>query len=196
MGVIAWVIVSFIFYYQSMDTKVFQALALPVSIQGSTRRSNAPYVENATSTEQLKHNDRRHARAIMHPVIQPNLTLDEFWADKAVRGLWMGLASSHMLSSHLQKAKKDYTLINLYRVNYRGHQKKQRDKKQLLCQLKQQGHLRSLTGSEEPFASLGWQKLVPRQPLEQAVGGPYRTCAVVSSAGAILNSSLGSEIGE
>lgn len=186
---------SFIFFCQSTHSTLtfFQAFVVPIP---PMRPMDAPHVDNNPSNEHLKEKDQRRARDIVRPVMQQNFSVDESWADKVVRGLWMGWASSKMLSSHLQKAKKDYTIINLYKVTYTGHWKQQRDKKQLLCQLKKQGPLRTLTGSEEPFASMGWQKLVPRQPLEQAINGPYRTCAVVSSAGAIINSSLGREIGE
>lgn len=156
------------------------------------RPITAPHVENNTSTEQLKEKD-----PTLNPLImQQDSSVDESWADKVVRGLWMGWATSDMLSLELQKAKENYTAFNLYKVNYTGELKRQIHKKKLLCQLKQQGGFWTLTGSEEPFASLGWQKLVPHQPLEQAISGPYRTCAVVCSAGAILNSSLGHEIGE
>lgn len=194
VGVVAWVMLSFIFFYQNTDSNltVFCNFVLPTSM----RPIDAPHVENNSITEQLKDKERHSTSAIVHSVMQPNLNLDYSWADNVVRGLWMGWASSDMLSSNLQKAKKYYTAINLYRVTFKGHLNKQRDRKQLLCQLKQHGMLRTLTGSEEPFASLGWQKLVPRQLLEQAISGPYRTCAVVSSAAAILHSSLGREIGK
>ncbi|XP_026789298.3 beta-galactoside alpha-2,6-sialyltransferase 2b isoform X1 [Pangasianodon hypophthalmus] len=196
VGVVAWALLSFIFFFQSTDSNLifFRASVVSTSALGNKRPIDAPRVENKASTEQPKQKDRRRSRAIIPPVMQQNSSLDESWVDKVVRGLWMGWASSDMLSSDLRKAKKDYTAINLYRVTYTGYWKKQRDKKNLLCQLKQHKLLRTLTGSEEPFASLGWQKLVPRQPLEEAISGPYRTCAVVSSAGAILNSSLGREI--
>lgn len=180
VGVVAWVLLVFIFFCQNTDSSLifFLTYVPSTSAQGSMRPIDAAYVENNTSIEHL------------------NLSVDESWADKVVRGLWMGWASSDMLSSYLQNAKKNYIAINQYKVNYTGHWKKQMDRKKLLCQLKQQELIRTLNGSEEPFTSLGWQKLVPHQPLEQAINGPYRTCAVVSSAGAILNSSLGREIGE
>lgn len=191
VGVVTWVLLSFILFCQNTDSNllVFCTFVLSPFTRGSMRLIDAPHVENSAGTEQLK-------EAILPTVMQQNLQLEESWADKVIRGLWVGLASSDMLSSYLQKAKKDYIAINLYRVTYTGHWTKQKDKKKLLCQLKQQKLLKTLTGSEEPFASLGWRKLVPQQPLEKAISGRYRTCAVVSSAGAILNSSLGREIGE
>ncbi|KAG7326764.1 hypothetical protein KOW79_010165 [Hemibagrus wyckioides] len=196
VGVIAWVLISIIFFCQNTYSSLiyFRTSVLSNSSQGSMRLITAPHVENNTSTEQLNEKDRRHGRTVNPLIMQQNSSVDETWADKVVRGLWMGWATSDMLSLQLQKAKEEYTAINLYKVNYTGELKQQRDKKKLLCELKQQEALRTLNGSEEPFASLGWQKLVPHQPLEQAMSGPYRTCAVVCSAGAILNSSLGHEI--
>ncbi|XP_060724564.1 beta-galactoside alpha-2,6-sialyltransferase 2b [Tachysurus vachellii] len=196
VGVVAWVLLSCIFFWQNTysDMIVVRLSLLLSSTQDSMRLITASHVENNISAEQLKDKYRHHGRTFQPPVIQQNWSLDESWVDKVVRGLWMGWATSDMLSLRLQKDKKKYTAINLYRVNYKRHSKEQRDKKKLLCQLKQQEPLRTLTGLEEPFASLGWQKLVPHQPLEQTIRGPYRTCAVVSSAGAILNSSLGLEI--
>lgn len=192
VGVVVWVMLSFIFFCQTTDLNLVRAFILP---NPPMRPIYVPLDD--TSTEQLTEKERRRARPNVHPVMQQNLSLDESWADKAVRALWSGWASSNLLSSYLQKAKKDYTSLNLYKVTYTGrYLKKQRDRNRLLCQLKQQGTLRTLTGSEEPFASLGWKKLVPSQPLDLAITNPYRTCAVVSSAGAILNSSLGKEIGE
>ncbi|XP_046719694.1 beta-galactoside alpha-2,6-sialyltransferase 2b isoform X2 [Silurus meridionalis] len=175
--IVAWLLLSIILFCHSTNSNldIFRPFVLSTSIQGNLR----PIEKN-----------RHHGR----PDILPEGGSDENWADKVVRELWMGRASSYMLSSYLLNVKKNYTAINLYKVTYTGQWKKQRDRKQLLCQLKQQEPLRTLTGFEEPFASLGWKKLVPHQPLEQAISATYRTCAVVSSAGAILNSSLGREI--
>lgn len=194
--IVIWMMIFFILSFHSPDSDLtfFHNVATPPSIEGFMKIIDVLYVENSTSTEHLKKKDL--ARTVIPSLMLQDWSFDEFWADKVVRGLWMGWASSVMLSSRLQKAKKYYSAINLYRVKYSGHRKRQRNKKQLWCQLKQQGIFRTLTGSEEPFASLGWQRLVPRRPLEQAISGRYMTCAVVSSAGAILNSSLGREIGE
>ncbi|KAM9482395.1 beta-galactoside alpha-2,6-sialyltransferase 2b isoform 1-T2 [Clarias gariepinus] len=194
-GIVAWVLLYFIFFYQNTNSNL---ISLPsfihsASTQVSMRPIYVHHVENSTTTKQVKDKDHHRSRAIVLPEMQKNLNWRIIWAAKVVRGLWMGIASSDMLSSYLQKVKKQYTDINQYNVTYTGHLKNKTNQKKILCQLKNE-QLRTLTGNEEPFASLGWQKLVPRQPLEQATGGPYKTCAVVSSAGAILKSSLGREI--
>ncbi|KAI4892626.1 hypothetical protein NFI96_034105, partial [Prochilodus magdalenae] len=93
-----------------------------------------------------------------------------------------------------RKAKKQYIDINKYNVTFLQRQVKSLNQQELLCHLKQQAQVRALDGAEEPFASLGWRQLVPPQPLQKLYGTPYKTCAVVSSAGSILKSSLGKEI--
>ncbi|XP_056157557.1 beta-galactoside alpha-2,6-sialyltransferase 2b [Lampris incognitus] len=109
-----------------------------------------------------------------------------------VQRLWRGNASSGMLSPRLQKALKDYVSSNKHRVVYRGQRRGQRSGQEVQCELKRLALPRTLDGSEEPFASLGWAKLVPSRPLNQLP--EFTSCAVVTSAGAILNSSLGEEI--
>ncbi|XP_067315438.1 beta-galactoside alpha-2,6-sialyltransferase 2b [Pseudorasbora parva] len=106
-----------------------------------------------------------------------------------VRGLWKGQVSSKLLSQRLQKAMMHHVHSNKHKVFYKGQRKANKGRQEILCQMKEQAQLRTLDSSEQPFAHLGFQQLVPPQ-LQQA----YRTCAVVTSAGAILNSSLGREI--
>lgn len=129
--------------------------------------------------------------------------LDEYYLSKSlsvIQRLWRGSVSADMLSSRLQKAMKDYGSANKHRVSYTGTRRAARSAKELLCQVKEQVQLRTVDGSEQPFSSLGWSRLVPSVPLEnlhQWMGrSRFRTCAVVSSAGAILRSGLGKEIGE
>ncbi|CAK6959229.1 beta-galactoside alpha-2%2C6-sialyltransferase 2 [Scomber scombrus] len=80
----------------------------------------------------------------------------------------------------------------------RGHRKAAQSAKELVCQMKAQAQLRTVDGLEEPFASLGWARLVPSLPLDQLYRrqdkSSFKTCAVVTSAGAILHSGLGKEI--
>lgn len=129
--------------------------------------------------------------------------LDEYYLSKSltvVQRLWRGPVSAGMLSPRLQRAMKDYVSANKHRVSYTGLRRGTRSAKELLCQVKERAQLRTVDGSEQPFSSLGWARLVPSVPLESLDQGAgrsrYRTCAVVSSAGAILRSGLGKEIGE
>lgn len=66
---------------------------------------------------------------------------------------------------------------------------------QLLCQLKEKVDVATLTSDLQPFSSLPWASQLPSKPLTSSLG-PYKTCAVVSSAGSLHRSGLGKEIGE
>lgn len=129
--------------------------------------------------------------------------LEEYYFSKSasvVQRLWRGSVSSEMLSPRLQRAMRDYLSANKHHVTYKGGRRAAQSSKDLLCELKDQARLRTLDGSEQPFSSLGWAHLVPRLALDQLYrqGGQrgFRSCAVVTSAGAILHSGLGKEIGE
>lgn len=93
---------------------------------------------------------------------------------------------------------KDYLGANKHHVAYQGRRLDTQSPRGLLCQMKSQARLRTLDGSEQPFSSLGWAGLVPPRALEELYrqGGQrgFRSCAVVTSAGAILHSGLGREI--
>ncbi|XP_062390381.1 beta-galactoside alpha-2,6-sialyltransferase 2 [Sardina pilchardus] len=123
--------------------------------------------------------------------------LEEYYFSKSksvVQRLWQGRVSAGMLSPRLQKAMKDYLSANKHRVAYGGARQAQRSAHQLMCQLKRRVRVRTLDGTEAPFAGLGWRSLVPGRPLERLYGSGFGSCAVVTSAGAILHSGLGKEI--
>lgn len=109
--------------------------------------------------------------------------------------LWKGNVSSKMLNPRLQKAMKDYLNANKHGVRFRGQRAAERSRAALLCALRHRVRVRTLDGTEPPFSTLGWRALVPTVPLSQLHPRGLRSCAVVMSAGAILNSSLGEEIG-
>ncbi|XP_062944298.1 beta-galactoside alpha-2,6-sialyltransferase 2 [Cynocephalus volans] len=109
--------------------------------------------------------------------------------------LWKGNVSSRMLNPRLQKAMKDYLSANKHGVRFRGPRAAARGRAELLCALRRRARVRTLDGTEAPFSALGWRRLVPAVPLGRLrPRGGLRSCAVVMSAGAILNSSLGEEI--
>ncbi|XP_040280992.1 beta-galactoside alpha-2,6-sialyltransferase 2 [Bufo bufo] len=109
--------------------------------------------------------------------------------------LWKGNVSSKMLTPRLQKARREYLRANKLGVSFSGKQNSRKlSAQELLCILKKRAHVRMLDGKEAPFSNLGWEKYFPRIPLNKLYPRGFSTCAVVSSAGAILNSSLGAEI--
>ncbi|XP_026764485.2 beta-galactoside alpha-2,6-sialyltransferase 2 [Galleria mellonella] len=75
---------------------------------------------------------------------------------------------------------------NPYNVKYVGGQRRERSRQEVLCALKAV-QVRTVTAKDEPFARLGFH--IPRDPLQQ--NRTFNTCAVVTSAGALLGSRLG-----
>lgn len=65
----------------------------------------------------------------------------------------------------------------------------------LLCQLKDNVEVTTLTPDFQPFSPLPWAAQLPPNQLTSDLG-PYKSCAVVSSAGSMRFSGLGKEIGE
>lgn len=123
--------------------------------------------------------------------------LEDYYFSKSksvVQGLWQGRVSAAMLSPRLQSAMKNYLSANKHHVAYGGSRQARRSGSQLLCQLKHLARPRTLDGEEPPFSGLGWRSLVPPRPLERLYGSGFGSCAVVTSAGAILHSGLGKEI--
>lgn len=80
---------------------------------------------------------------------------------------------------------------NTYDVKYDSSNRKEASKKEVMCSLKAV-KVRTVRASDEPFARLGFK--IPRLALHQ--GRHYNTCAVVTSAGALLGSRLGDFIGK
>ena len=66
---------------------------------------------------------------------------------------------------------------------------------ELLCQLKDTVSITTLTPEMEPFVRFPWATQLPPRHLSMDIG-PFKTCAVVSSAGSMKNSGLGKEIGK
>lgn len=89
--------------------------------------------------------------------------------------------------------------MNKYGVESSGpaagaHQPKL-SRSELLCQLKEKVQVTTLTSDLRPFSLLPWATQLPAAQLS-AEQGPFKTCAVVSSAGSLRKSGLGKEIGE
>uniref|UniRef100_A0A3Q3AJZ4 Beta-galactoside alpha-2,6-sialyltransferase 1 n=1 Tax=Kryptolebias marmoratus TaxID=37003 RepID=A0A3Q3AJZ4_KRYMA len=111
--------------------------------------------------------------------------------------VWDDEMSSNMLGSEMKKLWQDYQNINTYGVKLSSpggvSSRLKLTGPELLCQLKEKVELTTLTSDLEPFSELPWASQLPGKQLTSDVG-PYKTCAVVSSAGALLKSRLGKEI--
>lgn len=80
---------------------------------------------------------------------------------------------------------------NIYDVKYESGNKEDATKEEVMCALKQV-NLKTVTANDEPFRRLGFK--IPEAPLQER--RHFNTCAVVTSAGALLGSRLGDFIGE
>lgn len=76
-----------------------------------------------------------------------------------------------------------------------GARKTKLSSSQLLCQLKEKVQVTTLTSDLRPFSLLPWAAQLPAKQMI-AEQGPFKSCAVVSSAGSLRKSGLGKEIGE
>ncbi|XP_030700914.1 beta-galactoside alpha-2,6-sialyltransferase 2 [Globicephala melas] len=141
-----------------------------------------------------KRGARRQSRSAAPWVGEDGQRLYSSTSRALLRQLWKGDASARMLHPRLQKAMGAYLRANKHGVNFRGRRAAGRSRAELLCALRGRVRVRTLDGSEPPFSALGWRALVPAVPLGRLLPRGLRTCAVVTSAGAILNSSLGEEI--
>ncbi|XP_053504028.1 beta-galactoside alpha-2,6-sialyltransferase 1 isoform X2 [Ictalurus furcatus] len=124
--------------------------------------------------------------------------VEDFFVAKGKGGMiWNDEMSSSMLDKRLKKVVQNYQAMNKYGVNLsRSEGGKRRVKlsgPELLCQLKEMVKITTLTPEMEPFTKFPWASQLPARPLTSALG-PFKTCAVVSSAGSLRNSGLGKEI--
>ncbi|KAF5907006.1 beta-galactoside alpha-2,6-sialyltransferase 1-like, partial [Clarias magur] len=122
---------------------------------------------------------------------------DFFFAKGKAGEIWNDEMSSSVLGIRLNKVVQNYQAINKYGVNTSGSEGRKRGRKrngpELLCQLKERVKITTLTPEMEPFTKFLWASRLPTQPLTSALG-PFKTCAVVTSAGSLRDSGLGEEI--
>ncbi|XP_019721762.1 beta-galactoside alpha-2,6-sialyltransferase 1 [Hippocampus comes] len=111
--------------------------------------------------------------------------------------VWNEHMSSSMLGRRLKKVFNNYQAMNKYEVKLPDAPGSPRRRvlsgPELLCQLYQKVALSTLTADLPPFSSLPWASQLPPKPLASDVG-PFKSCAVVSSAGSLRDAGLGKEI--
>uniref|UniRef100_A0A671NEN2 beta-galactoside alpha-(2,6)-sialyltransferase n=1 Tax=Sinocyclocheilus anshuiensis TaxID=1608454 RepID=A0A671NEN2_9TELE len=121
-------------------------------------------------------------------VFGPNGALGEVWNEEM---------SSSMLGKRLRKVVQNFQAMNKYGVRYPGPESAARRSKlsgpELLCQIKEMVQIATLTPDMEPFSRLPLASQLPPRQITADIG-PFKTCAVVSSAGSLKNSGLGKEI--
>ncbi|XP_053565833.1 beta-galactoside alpha-2,6-sialyltransferase 1 [Bombina bombina] len=107
--------------------------------------------------------------------------------------VWSDNMSSKDLIKRLQEVKKNYQKWNKYKVTFQGKRGQNLSPQELLCQLKLRVNMSTIKRSDLPFNTSSWSQYLPTKSLPDAAG-ELGTCAVVSSAGSIKSSALGSEI--
>uniref|UniRef100_A0A3Q0TBQ6 beta-galactoside alpha-(2,6)-sialyltransferase n=1 Tax=Amphilophus citrinellus TaxID=61819 RepID=A0A3Q0TBQ6_AMPCI len=122
----------------------------------------------------------------------------EFFGPHGLLGeVWNDEMSSSMLGSRLRKVVQNYQAMNKYGVKLSGpggiSSTPKLSGSELLCQLKDKVEVTSLTPDLQPFSLLPWATQLPPKQLTSDLG-PYKSCAVVSSAGSLRYSGLGKEI--
>ncbi|XP_076025309.1 beta-galactoside alpha-2,6-sialyltransferase 1 [Genypterus blacodes] len=122
----------------------------------------------------------------------------EFFGPSGILGeVWDDEMSSSMLGGRMKKVVQNYQAMNKYGVELSGPggvpSRPKLSGPELLCQLKDKVQVTTLTPDLPPFSSLPWASQLPPNLLTSDLG-PYRSCAVVSSAGSLRNSGLGKEI--
>ncbi|XP_051874166.1 beta-galactoside alpha-2,6-sialyltransferase 1-like isoform X2 [Pristis pectinata] len=137
---------------------------------------------------------RRQVKEQLVTSITPTQATKVKLAPNKQRMIWNEDSSSSNLNRRLQTVKNNYVAMNKYAVNFTGSRRSRKlSSKELLCELKQRVEVASIQLGDEPFTTSKWQEYLPNRNFSQVLGH-FRTCAVVASAGSILQSRLGSEI--
>lgn len=109
--------------------------------------------------------------------------------------VWNKDSSSRNLIPRLQKARKNYLSMNKYHVNFSGPRNAAKPSpKKLLCQLRERLNFQMIQASDGPFSTTEWEAFLPKRNISTEIGH-FGQCAVVSSAGSMKSSYLGTEIG-
>ncbi|XP_077597358.1 beta-galactoside alpha-2,6-sialyltransferase 1 isoform X1 [Stigmatopora nigra] len=123
-----------------------------------------------------------------------------FEMDGLLGKVWNENMSSDMLGSRLKKVVGNYRAMNKFGVESGGAVAgapaaggPALSGPELLCQIRRKVEVSTLTADLPPFSSPAWTSQLPARPLTSEVG-PFRSCAVVTSAGSLRNSGLGKEI--
>uniref|UniRef100_A0A670J108 Beta-galactoside alpha-2,6-sialyltransferase 2 n=1 Tax=Podarcis muralis TaxID=64176 RepID=A0A670J108_PODMU len=178
---------------QRRSQSSIQRIGRLVSAEGADQKSNA-LQDNWLPQRKKKKRHARHRRGQMFEESNEWDGVYSTMSKSFLYRLWKGNVSSKMLLPRLQKARKGYLDTNKHRVHFKGKRNLKLTSEQLLCELKERVDVRTIDGKEAPFSILGWERRVPKVSLSKLYPRGFGSCAVVMSAGSILNSSLGDEI--
>ncbi|KAM4693032.1 beta-galactoside alpha-2,6-sialyltransferase 1-like [Discoglossus pictus] len=146
--------------------------------EGSRITLNEDLIKNTTSTAKREMVTRRR------DLPRGNVPMGRVWNENM---------SSKELLPELQAAKYNYIAMNKYKVDFQGRRGQILSSQELLCELKTRVNISMLRSFELPLTASYWSQYLPMRYLHEELGS-LEKCAVVSSAGSIKFSGLGSEI--
>ncbi|KAM4693582.1 beta-galactoside alpha-2,6-sialyltransferase 1-like isoform 2-T2 [Discoglossus pictus] len=107
--------------------------------------------------------------------------------------VWNENMSSQKLSLRLRAWKYAFHILNSYGVTFNGRRGQNLSPQELLCEIRNRVNMSMVRSSDLPLSASKWSKYLPTKSFQEEAGS-FGKCAVVSSAGSIKSSSLGSEI--
>ncbi|KAM5293436.1 beta-galactoside alpha-2,6-sialyltransferase 1 [Ctenodactylus gundi] len=163
------------FKVQTKELRVLKSLEKP----GSASQSMS------SSSSQVPH---RISQNLTTPRVSSKAKL---WPSFQV---WNKDSSSKDLVSRLQKIWKNYQRMNKYKVSYKGPGPGVKlSAETLRCRLRDHVNVSMVQTTDFPFNTSEWEGYLPWENF-RTKAGPWRRCAVVSSAGSLRSSHLGEEI--
>ncbi|XP_078065163.1 beta-galactoside alpha-2,6-sialyltransferase 1-like [Mustelus asterias] len=187
-------------FWETFEAAQSHLLSSRISLKTNDSRVNGSsssqvhFKRTTVSKKYLPASTRDLSRIISNTAEKSNkikLTLKNQWNSWMI---WNDESSSSNLNRRLRTVKNNYVSMNKYAVNFTGTRKLRKlSSKELLCELKQRVQVASIEYGDEAFMTSDWREYLPNKNFMQAVK-PFKTCAVVASAGSILRSRLGMEI--
>ncbi|KAM5164298.1 beta-galactoside alpha-2,6-sialyltransferase 1-like [Mantella aurantiaca] len=112
---------------------------------------------------------------------------------KFMSKLWPKEMTSKDLIERLQQVRKNYKIMDKYKVTFKGQINQNHSAEEILCHLKNRVNISTLMASDFPLNATSLRQDLPKKSLQEEIGNLGR-CAVVTSAGSLRFSKLGKEI--
>ncbi|XP_018410299.1 PREDICTED: beta-galactoside alpha-2,6-sialyltransferase 1 [Nanorana parkeri] len=107
--------------------------------------------------------------------------------------LWPKEMTSKDLIGRLQSTRRNYQIMNTYKVTFKGQINQNHSAEEILCHLKNRVNMSAIMASHVHLHATSWSQDLPKKTIQEEIGKLGR-CAVVTSAGSMRFSKLGQEI--
>ncbi|XP_048361332.1 beta-galactoside alpha-2,6-sialyltransferase 1 [Sphaerodactylus townsendi] len=175
-------------YYVSLKVESpVEQLYIALWKWGIPKQRNVPHkAVNDSSTIKIKENTSV-------PQTRSNLVANSQKPEGSIK-VWNKNSSSKNLTPRLQKVRDNYLAMNKYHVKYTGLKNAAKlSPEKVLCQLRERLDFQMIQASDAPFNTSEWETYLPRKNISMELG-QLGQCAVVSSAGSMKSSRLGTAI--